>query len=445
MRVLTTELIIDIETPISAYHKLCVDRPYSFLFESVEVNGKGGRYSFIGFDPIEVFTFDQNGLKNPLQVLRERMADLQIEGGGAIHFESGFVGYFSYEVMRHFEQVPMPEKLAACDIPEGVFFLPRVVVVFDHLRHKLFLHCLGEFEEDLEKIKQMVLNRLDQPICLSNLNVGVNEDSYLLTPSANEFEAQVVQAKEAILNGEVFQVVLSHSMEMKTNQDPLILYRRLRQSNPSPYLFLMQLDGFSVVGASPETLVKVEKGQVIVKPIAGTRPRGVTLDEDARFQVELMADPKERAEHTMLVDLGRNDVGRVSVGGSVQVRSFMKVERFSSVMHLVSEVTGRVREDMDMFAVFQACFPAGTLSGAPKIRACELIAKLEGRRRGLYGGAVGYFGVDGSMDFAIAIRTMVHKDDCVYVQAGAGVVHDSIPRKEHEECLHKAVSCLSIV
>lgn len=450
MKLFTAELSIDTETPVSAYHKLCADRAYSFLFESAEVNGEGGRFSLVGFDPLTVLTFEQDATVNPLDVLRERVASLSpgCEGGG--RFEAGFVGYFSYEVMRHFERVPVPEQAAACGIPEGVFFLPRAVLVFDHVRHTVALHGMVESEGAFHALRDTVLARLELPLpmpsfSLPRLSEGRDESAVLLSPSAEAFCSRVNRAKEAISSGEIFQVVLSHSMEMTTNRDTLTLYRRLRRSNPSSYMFLMNFDGFSVVGASPETLVRLEGGEVTVKPIAGTRPRGATSMEDARLACELEADPKERAEHMMLVDLGRNDVGRVCVGGSVRVRSLARVERFSSVMHLVSTVTGRVREELDMFDVFRACFPAGTLTGAPKIRACELISKWEERQRGLYGGAVGYFGLNDTMDFAIAIRTMVHKNGTAYVQAGAGVVYDSVPQKEHEECLHKAHSCLAVL
>lgn len=459
-------LNLDTETPISVYHKLCSNRPYSFLFESAEVTGAtamagqaGGRYSFIGFDPIEVLTFEEDAEENPLEVLRARMTEVRLEGEHAGRFEAGFVGYFSYETVRHFERIPLPRTRAASGIPEGVFFLPRVIVVFDHLKHTVELHYLMSLEGDVEANRAEadravgeVKSRLSQAAAgLAAVVIEGVREPYALHPSAAVFEARVDRAKEAIRAGEVFQVVLSHSMEIKTEKDPLTLYRLLRRVNPSPYLYLMNFDGFSVVGASPETLVRVGKSDegdglaVVVRPIAGTRPRGVTPQEDARLEQDLLSDPKESAEHMMLVDLGRNDVGRISREGTVTTPVLARVERFSSVMHMVSTVTGRVREGVDLFDVFRSCFPAGTLSGAPKIRACELIAELEDRRRGLYGGAVGYFGLDGTMDFAIAIRTMVHRGDTVYVQAGAGVVYDSVPRKEHQECLHKATSCLSIL
>jgi anthranilate synthase component I len=451
---LAAQIPSDTETPISLYYKLCKDRTYSFLLESAEQDARMGRYSFIGFDPLEIFKFDE-GDKNPLEMIRAAMDKIQlVEMEKTGRFESGFVGYFSYEVMRHFEKISMPAQASASGIPESIFYLPRVVIVFDHIKHKVYLHYLMSLEGDLsENLKEAnvvgeeILQQLAQPMVVPFLRNPKSEipANVELNPSRNDFIEQVAVAKSFIESGDIFQVVLSHSMEAKTEKSPLELYRALRQENPSPYMYLMQFEDFAVVGASPETLVRLEDGNVLVRPIAGTRHRGVTTEEDKQLEEELKNDPKERAEHMMLVDLGRNDVGRVAKQGTVTVPEMAYVQRFSSVMHLVSDVSGIIRDDKDMFDVFEASFPAGTLSGAPKIRAAEIIASLERRQRGIYGGAVGYFGLNGNMDFAIAIRTLIHKNGTAYVQAGAGVVYDSIPQKEHEECFHKAAACLSVL
>ncbi len=440
---LTTEILSDTETPISLYYKLCRDEPYSFLFESAEQDARMGRYSFIGFDPVEVLMLD--GDQDPLEAVKAKMGEFEVEEGERdARFGAGFVGYLSYETIHHFEKVLRPEKKAAMDVPEGAFFLPRVVIVFDHIKHVAKLHYLVEEGEDGKERVGEILARLQEADAVPLVEPGKGVE-FDLEPSKEEFLRQVEVGKERIRDGEIFQVVLGHSMQAKTDKTSFELYRGLRHKNPSPYMYFIQFEGFAVAGASPETLVRVEDGEVLVRPIAGTRPRGATDEEDKKLEEELLADPKEQAEHRMLVDLGRNDVGRVSDGGTVEVPNEMYIQRFSSVMHIVSDVVGKVAADKDMFDVFRACFPAGTLTGAPKIRAMEIISELENRQRGIYGGAVGYFDFSGNMDFAIAIRTMVYKNGTVYTQAGAGIVHDSIPEKEHEECLHKAQSCLSIL
>jgi anthranilate synthase component I len=434
----TREILTDTETPISLYYKLCLDRPFSFLLESAEQDGEMGRYSFIGFDPVEVLEFD--GTEDPLEKIKNKMANYEMAEEVREGLMAGFVGYFSYEIIHHVENIPRPEKKAAMDIPEGIFFLPRVVICFDHLKHIAKLHYLGEDENELNKI----MAQIQAPLQIPFIEAGGGGE-YELTPSREEFIEQVKKCKQYIEEGEVFQIVVSHAILAQTEKTPFELYRGLRHANPSPYMYFLQFDGFAVVGASPETLVRVENNEVLVRPIAGTRPRGATDEEDKQLEAGLRVDPKELAEHMMLVDLGRNDVGRVSQIGTVEVPAEKYIQRFSSVMHMISDVTGTLREGKDMFDVFRACFPAGTLSGAPKIRAAELIAGLEKRQRGIYGGAVGYFDFSGNADFAIAIRTMVCKENKVYLQAGAGIVHDSVPEREHEECLHKAKSCLSVL
>ncbi len=441
-RTLTREILSDTETPISLYYKLCLDKPYSFLLESAEQDGEMGRYSFIGFDPIEVLEFDEGD--DPLEVIKDKMATYDMDEAAKEGFVAGFVGYFSYEVIQHIENIPKPEKGATMDIPEGLFFLPRVVISFDHLKHIARLYYLVEEGNDGEAMNE-ILAQIQAPLQIPFIESQAGTDEFDLEPSREEFLEQVKDCKRHIEEGEVFQIVVSHSITAKTEKTPFELYRGLRHKNPSPYMYFLQFEDFAVVGASPETLVRVENNEVLVRPIAGTRPRGKDEEEDKRLEAELLVDPKELAEHMMLVDLGRNDVGRVAQVSTVEVPAEKYIQRFSSVMHMISDVTGMLREDKDMFDVFRACFPAGTLSGAPKIRAAELISGLEKRQRGIYGGAVGYFDFSGNMDFAIAIRTMVCKNNKAYIQAGAGIVYDSVPEREHEECLHKAKSCLSVL
>jgi anthranilate synthase component 1 len=453
---LSVQIPTDTETPISLYYKLAHGQANSFLLESAEQDARMGRYSFIGFDPVQVLKFEVGGAENPLDVIKAEMEKIKmVEFEKSARLDAGFVGYFSYEMIRHFEKIPVPEQESASGIPEGVFILPRVLVVFDHVKRMVNLHYLVDLSGDLnKKIEQanqaaeQVMNKLQEPIGVPFLRPhrSLNPKEHVeIIPSKNEFMEQVEQARESIKSGDIFQIVLSHSMEMATEKSAFELYRQLRRENPSPYMYILQYEDFAVVGASPETMVRLEGEDVLVRPIAGTRHRGTTPEEDKQLEADLHADPKERAEHMMLVDLGRNDVGRVCKVGSVEVTNQMYTQRFSSVMHLVSDVIGKIRPDMDMFDVLKAAFPAGTLSGAPKIRACELIASLEKRQRGIYGGGVGYFDFSGNMDFAIAIRTMIHREGRVYLQAGAGVVYDSIPENEHNECFHKATSCLSVL
>ena len=450
--VLRLEISSDVETPISLYHKLCHGEAYSFLLESAEQDARMGRYSFIGLDPVKVVRFEQDGEDNPLNVMSDIMERIDLVEDGMAGFDSGFVGYLGYETIRHFEKISMPEQRSAVDIPEGLFSLPRILIRFDHVGRVINLNYLLDLSGDLDiaygdaiSAVENLLAKLETPCAIPFLRKSEPGKETRVIPEQEVYFDSVKQAKAHIEAGDVFQLVLSQSMQVESTEDSFMLYRRLRQANPSPYMYFLQFEDFEVVGASPETLVRFEAGEMLVRPIAGTRRRGKTQEEDQALEAELLADPKELAEHKMLVDLGRNDVGRVCELGSVRAENVMHVQRFSSVMHLVSDVMGQVRSEFSMFDVFRAAFPAGTLTGAPKIRACELISRLEGRRRGLYGGAVGYFGLRGSMDFAIAIRTMVVKNRTVHAQAGAGVVYDSIPENEHRECHHKAQSCLSIV
>jgi len=345
------------------------------------------------------------------------------------------------------------------DLPDAIFLLADTLVVFDHARHRLILLSNARVGDDVEAAYVAAIQRIEQvsekllrPLpAIPQQRWGAGGDGrdgrLAASMSPERYAAMVDQAKEYIAAGDIFQVVLSQRFSRRTRAHPFAIYRALRMLNPSPYMFYFDFSPYDlqVIGASPEMHVRLEDGVASVRPIAGTRPRGADPAEDAALAAELLADPKERAEHVMLVDLGRNDVGRVSAFGSVAVRDLMTIERYSHVMHIVSHVEGRLRPEMDAFDLMRATFPAGTVSGAPKVRAMEIIEELEQERRGLYAGAVGYFSYDGSMDTCIAIRTLLMQGDRVYVQAGAGIVADSDPQREHEECVNKARALLAAV
>ena len=467
----------DLETPVTVYLKLIGTPGSSFLLESVEGGEQVGRYSFVGVDPrgmvslsgrqvtinndpadhlAEVEERPLAGDEDILDVLKAEMsrftpADLP----GLPRFSGGAVGYLGYDVVRFFEK--LPETAASpLELPDAVFLLADTLVVFDHARHQLIILANAYLEdqeadpalaymdavERIERVSERLLRPL--PAVPRRLGLGNGDgrgpESLATNKQQAEFEAMVDQAKEYIAAGDIFQVVLSQRLSRRTDAHPFAIYRALRMLNPSPYMFYFNFGrlGFQVIGASPEMHVRLEDGVASVRPIAGTRWRGQTESEDAELADDLLADEKERAEHVMLVDLGRNDVGRVSDYGTVQVRDLMVVERYSHVMHIVSHVEGRMRPGLDAFDLMRATFPAGTVSGAPKVRAMEIIEELEGERRGVYAGAVGYFSHDGSMDTCIAIRTMLMQGDTIYVQAGAGIVADSDPTSEHQECLNKA-------
>jgi anthranilate synthase component 1 len=478
----------DLETPVTVYIKLMDSLGPSFLLESVEGGEQVGRYSFVGVDPRGMISLagrqvtishDSAGRKaaaggdnveqrplagneDILDVLKEEMsrftpADLP----GLPRFSGGAVGYLGYDVVRFFEKLP-ETAASALEIPDAVFLLADTLVVFDHARHQLIIlanahlaagaHMDGENAdpalaymdavERIERVSERLLRPL--PAIPRRMGLGIGNgrgpDSLDSNKEQAEFEAMVGRAKEYIAAGDIFQVVLSQRLSRRTDAHPFAIYRALRMLNPSPYMFYFNFGrlGFQVIGASPEMHVRLEDGVASVRPIAGTRWRGQTEAEDNQLAADLLADEKERAEHVMLVDLGRNDIGRVSEYGSVSVRDLMTVERYSHVMHIVSHVEGQLRPGLDAFDLMRATFPAGTVSGAPKVRAMEIIEELEGERRGIYAGAVGYFSHDGSMDTCIAIRTMLMQGDTIYVQAGAGIVADSDPASEYQECLNKA-------
>lgn len=446
------EINADLETPVSAYLKIARDN-YSFLLESVEGGERLARYSFIGTEPSLILkTGDKNPI-DPLLLVEKKFNRFHpVPIAGLPRFHGGMVGYLSYEIARYFEKLPSPDY-SPLAFPESILMLADTLLVFDHLTHRIKVISHALFDDDVEaaylkatrKIDKLV-DRLEHPACSEALeNVLFAESRVSSNFSQGEFEAKVRQAKEYICAGDVIQVVLSQQLARRTNAAPFAIYRALRSINPSPYMYYLHLGDFYIVGASPELLVRVEDRVASTHPIAGTRPRGKDATEDLALEEELKNDEKERAEHIMLVDLGRNDIGRISEPGTVVVTQLMDVERYSHVMHLVSHVQGRLRTGLSQFDALRACFPAGTVSGAPKIRAMEIIAELEREKRGPYAGAVGYFDFSGNMDTAITIRTIVIKDDTAYIQAGCGIVADSIPQREYQESLSKAQALLTAI
>jgi len=449
------EIVADLETPVSAFLK--VNRGgYSFLLESVEGGQRLARYSFIGTEPYRVLTTSGKDKTNPLPLIAEELNKYNIVTvSGLPRFCGGAVGYLAYETVTRFEELPSPDT-NPLELPESLFMFVDTMLVFDHVTHKIkvlsHVHLDGDIEaayqKAVDKIDNLV-NRLSQPLQPNQHNKAATHpmNGYRLSSnfSKEEFEASVVKIKQYITTGEAIQVVLSQRLAQPTDVAPFEIYRALRTINPSPYMFFLDFTDFHLIGASPEILVRVEDGMVMTRPLAGTRPRGKSPAEDATLEQELRSDEKERAEHIMLVDLGRNDIGRVSEPGTVEVSDLMDVERYSHVMHLVTHVQGKLRRDMTTFDALRACFPAGTVSGAPKIRAMEIIAKLEPEKRGPYAGAVGYFSFTGNMDMAIAIRTMVMTKGIAYVQAGCGVVYDSVPEREYEESMNKARALLKAI
>ena len=452
------ELNADLETPVSAYLKIA-QGPYAFLLESVEGGEQLARYSFIGASPYRVVATGPgrpHGEVDPLRLVEEELGrHTLVEIPGLPRFHGGAVGYVAYDAVRYYEPVPPPNS-DPLGLPESVFMFVDTLLVFDHVRHKIkvvsHVHLEGgsvetAYAEAVDRIEHLA-DMLDRPLSVERrapLAEGGGASSHTSNMTRERYEAMVDRIKEYVYAGDIIQAVPSQRLARPTQAAPLDVYRALRTLNPSPYMYYLSLEDFSIVGASPELLVRVEDGLVYNFPLAGTRPRGASAEQDEELAAELRADEKERAEHIMLVDLGRNDVGRVSQPGTVEVTDLMRVVRYSHVMHLESEVRGRLRDDRTIYDALRSCLPAGTLSGAPKIRAMEIISEQEGERRGPYGGAVGYFSFNGNMDTAITIRTMVIKDGVAYIQAGGGVVADSVPASEYEETLHKARSSLRAI
>jgi anthranilate synthase component 1 len=442
----------DLETPVSAYLKIARGN-YSFLLESVEGGERLARYSFIGTEPLLVLRTGNENPIDPLDMVEKELAQFHaVSIADLPRFHGGMVGYLSYEAARHFERLPCPVQ-DPHGLPESVLMLADTLLVFDHVTHKIKVvshaHLAGDvdtaYREATCKIDDLV-NRLEQPMHSEALkNVPPARAEVSSNFSRTEFEAIVSKAKEYIYAGDIIQTVLSQRLARHTYANPFAIYRALRSINPSPYMYYLHLGDFYIAGASPELLVRVEDGIVSTHPIAGTRRRGKDATEDLALEEELKNDEKERAEHIMLVDLGRNDIGRISEPGTVEVTQLMDVERYSHVMHLVSHVQGKLRDGLSQFDALRSCFPAGTVSGAPKIRAMEIIAELEKEQRGPYAGAVGYFDFSGNLDTAITIRTIVIKDNIAYIQAGAGIVADSVPEREYQESLNKAQALLAAI
>jgi anthranilate synthase component 1 len=448
------EIVADLETPVSAFLK--INRGgNSFLLESVEGGVRLARYSFIGTEPYRVLATRTEDKTNPLPLIAEELnKHKMVPVADLPRFCGGAVGYLGYEVASRFEELSSPTS-DPLGLPEALFMFVDTMLVFDHVTHKIkvlsHVHLDGDIDEEYQKAVDRIealADRLSRPL-KSNHYVKLPAPHVNNALSSNfskaEFEACVDKIKRYITAGEAIQVVLSQRLAQPVDVAPFDIYRALRSLNPSPYMFFLDFNDFHIIGASPEILVRVENGMVMTRPLAGTRPRGKDQAEDAALEQELRSDEKERAEHIMLVDLGRNDIGRVSEPGTVEVSDLMDVERYSHVMHLVTHVQGKLRHDLNVFDALQACFPAGTVSGAPKIRAMEIIAELETEKRGPYAGAAGYFSFSGNMDMAIAIRTMIVSRGIAYVQAGCGVVYDSIPEHEYQETMNKAQALLKAI
>jgi anthranilate synthase component 1 len=472
---ISSNLLADVETPVSAYCKTARS-PYSFLLESVAGGEQIARYSFIGLDPYLVLSHrgetatlrhiaadgstrnEEVPCHDPLDIIQAELGQYYLvppaekQFDALPRFHGGAVGYLAYESVARFERLPVPDR-DPLNLPLAIFCFTETVLVFDHLKHRVrvvtHLHLdAPDLEAEYQRCAAIladVQQRLHQELSFPpepERKAPAQASTVTSNRTQAEFEAMVETAKEYIRAGDIFQVVLSQRLSRQVHTAPLTIYRALRAINPSPYMFFLDLEEFHIIGASPELLVRVEESEVTIHPIAGSRGRGATPDEDDALAEELRTDPKERAEHVMLLDLGRNDVGRVSQPGTVQVTDCMEVERYSHVMHLVSNVTGQLRPEVSSYDALRSGFPAGTVSGAPKIRAMEIISELEGEQRGVYAGAVGYFSHSGNLDTAIALRTMVVKDGQAYVQAGGGIVADSVPAAEYQESMNKAGALL---
>lgn len=464
------EIIADLDTPVGAFLKL--NRRPSFLLESVQGGEKWGRYSIIGIEPAVLIKTKDNKINieqgktkesyenaEPFTFLRELFSQyIPYINPELPRFFGGMVGYISYDTVKLFEKVPELSK-PSIEMADIFLMVPETLLIFDNLKQSIKIVYNSFIEEDASFIYSKAIDKINQLISDLKSHSDERFRTYLNIPkreskslnkfhsnfSKDEFISAVKKAKDYVLRGDVVQVVISQRFETETKAHPFDIYRILRIINPSPYMFYIDTGSDHLVGSSPEILVRLEDEKVIVRPIAGTRPRGKNEEEDSAFERELLSDEKEIAEHIMLVDLGRNDVGRVAELGSVNVTELMTIERYSHVMHIVSNVEGKLKKGLDMFDVFMSCFPAGTVTGAPKVRAMQIIEELEPTRRGPYAGAIGYFGFGGNMDMCIGIRMLTIKDNHVYVQAGAGVVADSVPEKEYEETVNKAKAMLKTI
>jgi anthranilate synthase component I len=458
-----TEVVADLETPVSTYMKLALangSSSPSFLLESVEHGERWGRYSFVGVDPFLVLTSHNGRIEtegeafgevggNPLEAIAGLLKGFSApEVPELPPLIAGGVGYLGYDVVRYLEKIPQT-TVADVEVPEIVLIFARTLFVFDHLRQLVTvvsnLVAGEDYDQAVARTKRLI-HRLGEPLTYEPQTPAAAEMGELPGTMTRQSHARAVErAKEHIVAGDIFQVVISHRMSAELNADPFDVYRMLRLINPSPYMFFLRHPKVTVLGSSPEPLIKVQGRRVVQRPIAGTRPRGVTEEEDMAHESELLKDEKERAEHVMLVDLARNDVGRVCTFGSVKVEEMMVVERYSHVMHLVSQVSGELLEGKSGLDALYASFPAGTVSGAPKIKAMEIIDKLEPTRRGPYAGVVGYFDFSGNLDTCIALRTAYVVDGRIHIQAGGGIVADSQPTTEWQETMNKARALLTAV
>lgn len=457
-------LLSDVGTPVSVFHKLSENEPTAFLYESTEGDSRLARFSFIGVDPIKTITFkdgkatvtttaggqkDTIAVANPLKFLQEFLEAEgyhRPDGRSDFPFTGGLVGYLGYAATGYFEGIPQQDK-DPFQVPDGYYGLYDAVILFDHQyrRIRIISHRGAEHANQL-------LEKLTSPCTLvpladqeSNLSNEEAFDGVSGPVSEDKFIGLVDKSKQYITEGQVFQIVVSHRFSLPTTVPELNVYRVLQALNPSPYGYLLKFPGFTYIGSSPETFVKCQDRQVVLRALAGTRPRGQTEDEDKRLAVELRSDEKELAEHRMLVDLGRNDLGRICSPGTIQVGEVATITRYTHVMHLATEITGTLRSDKSAFDAFQSCFPRGTVSGAPKIRAMQLLSQLEPEKRGIYSGVVGYFDFAGNADGAIAIRSALIKDNQAHVNAGAGIVFDSKPEAEYQETRNKAMSVIKAI
>lgn len=473
------EILADRLTPVSAFEALTVTRsesdgnPYAFLLESVEGGERMGRYSFLGANPSLVFrskgstvTIEEAGQartvqigsgQDPLTLLQELLSRYRyVESPDLPRFCGGAVGFLGYDVVRFFEDLPdnNPDDLL---VDDACFLFTDTLLIFDHVRHRMQVLCNAHVTDEPEAAYEMACVKIENLIARLKIRQAAasieshSSNSHPITvrpislfPRA-DYEAAVERCREYILAGDAFQVVLSQRFKVNFSAAPFDVYRALRYVNPSPYMFYVDLGARKLIGTSPEILVSLKQNVVRLRPIAGSRPRGKTVQEDELLEAELLRDEKERAEHIMLVDLGRNDAGRVCQYGSVTVDELMTVEKYSHIMHIVSNVIGRLASDKDAFDVLRACFPAGTVSGAPKVRSMQIIDEQESTRRGFYAGCVGYFSYSGDMDMAITLRTMMVDGQTAYLQAGGGIVADSTPANEYQECLNKARALVTAI
>ncbi len=459
------EILADFETPVSAFTKIDTG-DYAYLLESAEKGEKMGRYSFLGSNPSLIFKSkgrrveiisdgkkEVRKVSDPLIALKKLMAQYKfVKVKELPRFIGGMVGYLSYDMVRFFEKLP-DKNQDDLNLPDAIFLLTDTILIFDHLEHKIKVISNAHIKKNPEKAYQEAIGKIEGLI--SQLRKPSRMKSQVKSPKSKvkiksnftkeEFKKSVKKAKEYIKAGDIIQVVPSQRLETKITVSPFDIYRALRTINPSPYMYYLKCEDLRLIGSSPEILVRLEEGVVEVRPIAGTRHRGKTLKEDKTLEKELLAHPKDKAEHMMLVDLGKRDVRKVSRPGSVRVNELMSIEKYSHVMHIVSDITGRLRKDKDSFDVLRSNFPAGTVVGSPRKRAMEIIEELEPVRRGPYAGAVGYFSFSGNLDTCIIIRTIVIKGNQAYIQAGAGIVADSVPEKEYQETINKARALIKAI